>query len=113
MKIEARHLHMAADIVGETEDHSTLGFAENALEEFVEASNWHDERPDGPLRSLDPLSLAMGVSIGVVTGKQLVEHERDHSGFCEDTDQAYRCTRLAGHEGDHEAIWGDLTLHVW
>jgi len=78
MKIEAHHLHAAADMVGNATGSAELGFAKGALEEFIESTTWHDERPDGPLRSLDALSLTLGVSIGVLAGKQLVVHERDH-----------------------------------
>lgn len=74
MDITSEHLHRAADIVGKTEDPAELGFAENALEQFVEESTWDDVDSKGPSRDLDPLSLAMGVSIGVLAGRQQVEH---------------------------------------
>lgn len=46
------------------------GFAKDALDEFVNSSTWGEH--GGPKLELDPLSLAMGVSIGVVAGRQQV-----------------------------------------
>ena len=78
MEIEAEHLHRAADIVVELDDPKAVGFAEGALEEFVENSTWRDDTADGAPRELEPLALALGISIGVLAGKQLAEHERHH-----------------------------------
>ena len=75
IEITAEHLHRAANLAGTTQDPSELGFAPNALEEFVENSNWHATVLDGPSLDLDPLALAIGVSIGVIAGQQRVEHE--------------------------------------
>ncbi len=78
MKIEAHHLHAIADQVAETHDLSELLFAEGALEDFAQNAKWRDDGPNGQKRTLDPLALGLGVCIGVLAGKQLVEHERDH-----------------------------------
>ncbi len=81
MRIEVEQLHRAADIVGKTEDaDEILAGLGDALDGFIEESNWHEENPDGPGIELAPLSLAMGVSIGIVVAQHLREHEQNHVG---------------------------------
>lgn len=68
--ITAEDLHAAADHVSHAQDHVELGFREGALEQFVEASNWWEPPALGLVAlSIDPLSLALGVSIGVVAAR--------------------------------------------
>lgn len=77
MKLTAEDLHRAADIVGAMGDDQTqigeYGLPWEQLEAFVDGSDWHDVDEAGPRRTMDPLALAIGISIGVIAGRALDE----------------------------------------
>jgi len=71
MALSAEDLHAAADIVGSFGDDESrigqeYGLPVEVLKEFIDGSAWRDRDPYGPLREMDPLALAIGVSIGVI-----------------------------------------------
>lgn len=70
MKLTAEDLHAAADVVGGFGDNEAVlgehGLPWAALQEFIDESDWRDVGPTGPWRDMDPLALAVGISIGVV-----------------------------------------------
>lgn len=72
--INVKHLHTAADLVGEMGDDETLienyGMSAAVLQAFIAESDWRDVDMSGPLRDLDPLALAIGISIGVVAAER-------------------------------------------
>lgn len=71
--ITAEDLHDAADLVGRFgDDESRIGEYGLPFEElaaFVESSDWYEHDADGPPHDLDPLALAIGISIGVIAAQ--------------------------------------------
>lgn len=73
--ITAEDLHAAADVAGSFGDDETLiasyGMPWEALVEFVDDTSWRDIGPGGPEREMDPLALAIGISIGVIAARSV------------------------------------------
>lgn len=67
-------LHDAADLVASFGDDETrladYGLTMDQLQRFVDGSDWRDIDASGPHRDIDPLALAMGISIGVVAARR-------------------------------------------
>ena len=63
-------LHAAADLLGTFGDDDSrigeYGLPIEALQAFVDESDWQDAGPEGSGRQMDPLALAIGISIGVI-----------------------------------------------
>lgn len=76
--LTAESLHTAADILGGWgDDDSRLGVYGLPIEEltrFIHDSTWSDEET-GAAREIEPLSLAIGVSIGVVAARTAINRE--------------------------------------
>jgi len=75
VRITAEDLHDAADLCGSFGDDETriaeYGLTFKALQEFIDDSDWRDIGAQGPMRDLDPLALAIGISIGVIAAQPL------------------------------------------
>lgn len=72
--IDAEDLHSAADICasfGDDEDRiAEYGLPFEALRQFIEDSAWRDVDEHGAPRDLDPLALAIGISVGVIAAQR-------------------------------------------
>lgn len=68
----AEQLHEAADIVGAADSSGLrqFGVAEQSVVQFVEGTAWEGEDTGDPM-NVDPLSLAMGITIGIVARARL------------------------------------------
>lgn len=72
-QISVEDLHRAADLYAEDRPRPPVedfGLSFEDLKRFIREADWHEFGIGGPPRRLDPLALAIGISVGVIAANR-------------------------------------------